>query len=147
MVEALAAVVLGRLRQYEPTWYLEVAHQHVQDQRRAADVERLLMTRRPPARIEDHVGRIGGDLLDEGAQLRGGDAGVALLPFRRRVLDRRAQEVHVRNVARDEVLVVRLLFQHLVDDGEVQRVVAVRTHLPVAGGLAGGEGRGADRCR
>ncbi len=89
--------------------------------------------------MEDHVWRIGGDLLDEGAQLLGGNAGVALLPFRRRVLDRLAQVVHAGDEAGDEVLVVRLLLQHLVDDGEVQRVVAVRAHLPVAGGLAGGD--------
>ena len=98
------------------------------------------MTRRTPARVEDHVGRIGGDLADEGAQLLGGDAGVALLPFRRRVLDRLAQVIHAGDVAGDEVLVVRLPLQDLVDDRQVQRVVAVRAHLPVAGGLAGRDG-------
>ena len=89
--------------------------------------------------MEDHLRRIGGDLLDEGAKLLGGNAGVALLPFRRRVLDRLAQVVHAGDEAGDEVLVVRLLLQDFVDDGEVQRIVAVRAHLPVAGGLAGGD--------
>ena len=65
---------------------------------------------------------------------------MALLPFGRRVLDRRAQGVHAGDEALDEVLVVGLSLQHFVDDGEVQRVVAVRAHLPVAGGLAGRDG-------
>ena len=59
------------------------------------------------------------------------------LPFRSRVLDRLAQIVHAGDEAGDEVLVVRLLLQHFMDDGQVQRVVAVRAHLPVPGRLAG----------
>ena len=62
---------------------------------------------------------------------------MGFLPFRRGVLDRFAQGVHPRDEAGDEVLVVRLLLQDLVNDREVQRVIAVRPHLPVAGGLAG----------
>ena len=142
MVQALPTVELGWLPEHQPARNLDAAHQRVQDQRRAAHVERLLVTRRHPARMEDHLGRIRGDLLDERAQLVGGNAGVGLLPFRRRVLDRLAQSVHAGDEAVDEVLVVRLLLQDLVDEGEVQRVVAVRAHLPVAGGLAGGD-RGA----
>ena len=65
-----------------------------------------------------------------------------LLPLRRRVGDRLAQVVHAGDEAGDEVLVVGLLLQHLVDDRQVQRVVAVRAHLPVAGRLARGD-RGA----
>ena len=45
--------------------------------------------------------------------------------------------VHAGDEAGDEVLVVHLLLQHFMDDGQVQRVVAVRAHLPVAGRLAG----------
>ena len=106
-------------------------------ERRAADVERLLVTCRHPARMEDDLRRIGGDLSDEGAQLLGGNAGVGLLPFRSRILDRLAQIVHPGDEAGDEVLVVGLLLQHFMDDGQVQRVVAVRAHLPVPGRLAG----------
>ena len=83
---------------------------------------------------------VGGNLVDQGADLLGGKAGVGLLPFRRRVLDRLAQVVHAGDEAIDEALVVGLLLQDLVDDGQVQRVVAVRAYLPVAGGLAGGDG-------
>jgi hypothetical protein len=40
---------------------------------------------------------------------------------------------------RNEVLVVRLPPQHFVDERQVQRVVALGSHLPVVGGLAGRE--------
>ena len=98
-----------------------------------------MVSRRHPARVEDHPWRFGRDFLHEGAQLRGRNTGVRLLPFGRRVLDRLAQVVHPRDEAGDEVLVVRFLLQQLMDDGQVERVVAVRAHLPVAVGFAGGE--------
>ena len=64
--DALAAEVRRRFAQHQPTrQFLEVSHQHVQDQRRAADVERLLVSCRHPARVEDNVQSVGGDLIDE----------------------------------------------------------------------------------
>ena len=59
-----------------------------------------------------------------------------LLPLGRRVLDRLPQIVQAGDEAGNEVLVVDLPFQDLMDDREVQRVVALRSHLPVAGRLA-----------
>ena len=140
VVQALAAVELGRLAQHAAARDLDVAHQGVEDQRAAADVERLLVAGRHPTRMEDHVRRVGDDLVHEDPQLAGGNAGVCLLPFRRRVLDRVAQVVHARHIALDEVLVVGLPLEDLVNDGQVQGVVAVGADLPVAGGLAGGDG-------
>ena len=65
MLQALPAVVLGRLPQHATARDLDVAHQRIEDQRRAADVERLLVTRRHPARMEDHVRHIAGDLVGQ----------------------------------------------------------------------------------
>ena len=140
VVHALAAVELGRLAQHAAARDLDVAHQGVEDQGGAADVERLLVAGRHPTGMEDHLRRVGDDLVHEGPQLAGGNAGVGLLPFRRRVPHRVAQVVHARHVALDEVLVVGLPLQDLVNDGQVQGVVAVGADLPVAGGLAGGDG-------
>ncbi len=79
---------------------------------------------------------VGGDLGDELAQFAGGNARMRLLPLGRRVPDRLPQRVHAGHEAGNEALVISLALQDLMDYREVQRVVALRSHLPIAGGLA-----------
>ncbi len=136
-LQALAADLLGGLRQHQAAGHFDVAHQRIENQRRTTDVERLLVTRRMPAWMEDHAWPVGRDFGYEGSQLIGRNTRMRLLPFGCRALDRLAQRVHAADVARDEVFVVGLLLQQFVDEGQIQRVVAVRAHLPVTVRLAG----------
>ena len=69
----------------------------------------------------------------------------AVLPLGCRLFDHFGQVVHAGDVAGDKLLVVRLPFKDLVDDGQVQCIIAVGTHLPVAGGFGSREaGTGID---
>ena len=65
VAQARTVVELGWLAQHAPARDLDVAHQGVEDQRGAAHVERLPVTRRHPTGMEDHVRRVGDDLVDE----------------------------------------------------------------------------------
>ena len=140
LLEPLAAGISGPLGQQHAAFDLEGTHQGVEDVGAASDVERLLVARHHPARMEDHPRCVGGDLGDEGAQLVSRYAGELRLPFRRAVLDRGAQGIDALDPAGDEFLVVDAGLQHLVDDGEIERVVGVGADLPMARGLVGGDG-------
>ena len=138
-LQALSTVVLGRLSDDAATRNLDASHQGIEDESRLADVKGLLVARRHPARMENHLGPLSGDLLDEGAKFGGGYVGVSFLPFRGGFLDRLPQDIHAGDELVDKFLVPGALFQDLVDEGEVEGVVAVGPQLPVAVGLAGGE--------
>ena len=119
---------------------LDVAHQHVQHQDRAAQVDFVAQVGAPVAVVEDDRGLVRADLAGEGDDLGGGDAGFLLGPLRRGVAHELLELVEPEHPPLDEGGVVEALLEDDVDETVGERQVGRGPDHPVAAGLGGGHG-------
>ncbi len=79
------------------------------------------------------------DLTHKGTNLSAGNPRVALLPFRCGILNHLLKIIHAGHVSGYKLLIISFLLQYLMNDSKIERIVAVRAHLPIPCCLAGGD--------